>query len=160
MGAFRGTAATRPVRLFDRNGYDHGRLQSQRQLHAGLWHSNEPDSPTRPWQYDRFFSGGYPNPFYSDGYGLAFDVTWTGASDGDYLVATVDSPDQGVGGIQEVILVMDGRSAPDGTYPVAFNADISGTAEDVGFAFYLVPASGSKVEITVANFRRVIVSGV
>jgi len=65
-----------------------------------------------------------------------------------------------VAGIQEVILVMDGRSQLEGTYPVAFNADISGTLEDVDFALYLVPAVGSGVEVTVANFRRVLISGV
>lgn len=106
------------------------------------------------------FRGGYSNPPFSDGYGLGFDVTWTGATAGDYLVVTVDSPEEGEFGVQEVILVMDGRSQPDGTYPVAFNATISSFIEDIGFAIYLVPASGSGVEVTTANFRRVLISGV
>lgn len=106
------------------------------------------------------FRGGYFNPVTSTGYGLAFDVTWTGATVGDYLVVTVDSPEEGELGVQEVILVMDGRSQPDGTYPVAFNADISSVIEDVGFAIFLVPASGSGVEVTTADFRRVLISGV
>ncbi len=105
------------------------------------------------------FRGGYDNSIFSDGYGLAFDVTWSGAMAGDYLVATVDAPEEGQVDVQEVILILDGRSKPNGTYPVAFNADISSEFFDVDFAIYLIPASGSQVEVTVANFRRVLVSG-
>lgn len=106
------------------------------------------------------FRGGYSNSLFSDGFGLAFDVTLTGAMAGDYLVATVDSPEEGIAGFQEVIMVIDGRSNPAGTYPVAFNADISSEFDDVSFAIYFVPASGSNAEVTIANFRRVLVSGV
>ena len=69
-----------------------------------------------------------------------------------------------------VVPRLDGRSRPEGTYPVAFNADSSsGIFEDVQFAFYLVPGTDSScvktdtkscVEVTVANFRRVLIDGV
>jgi hypothetical protein len=105
-----------------------------------------------PQQAYSEFIGGYANSPFSDAYGLAFDVFWSAPQDGDYLVVTAQSPDLRE---QEVLLVMDGRSAPRGG-PAAINADVSGP--DLWFYVFYFPAVGNtKGTVTLSNFRSVVV---
>lgn len=105
------------------------------------------------WPAYSIFSGTYPNLFYEDGYGIAFDVYWTAPQPGDYLVVTAESPEEHE---QEVLLVMDGVSAPRGPNPVAINIDVSGT---VPFQIYYLAAAGNQSgQVIVSNFRLVCVS--
>jgi hypothetical protein len=102
------------------------------------------------------FQGGYRNSLLADGYGLAFDCTWTGAQAGDYLVVTAQSPDTRE---QEVVLVLDGRSAPQGQFPVAFNANVSSLLEALTLVIYYVPAANNSIgRVLVSNFRSVMVT--
>ncbi len=105
------------------------------------------------WPAYSIFSGTYPNSLEGDGYGIAFDVYWTAPQPGDYLVVTAESPEEHE---QEVLLVMDGVSAPQGMNPVAINIDVSGT---VPFRIYYLAAAGNvKGQVVVSNFRLVCVS--
>jgi hypothetical protein len=68
------------------------------------------------------YEGSYDNSPVGDGYGIAFDLLWTAPSTGDYLVVTMESPEEGV---QETLLVIDGQSHPQGKTSVAINCDAS-----------------------------------
>ena len=70
--------------------------------------------------------------------------------DGDYLVVTAPSPEEGA---QEVLFVMDGKTAPPGTVPVSLNADRSG--DDRFHVYYFPAASNTQGTVTLANFRTV-----
>jgi hypothetical protein len=99
------------------------------------------------------FVGGYENRVTSYGYGLAFDLVWTGATDGDYLVFTAESG----GRRQEVVLVLDGRTGFAGTYPLTLAADVSSIPfSDLWFYIFYFPTHGNTSgQVTVRNFRRV-----
>ncbi len=100
------------------------------------------------------FNGGYRTT--DSQYGVAFDVTWNEPQDGDYLVVTVESPDKGEADIQETILVMDGKSKPQGTHPVSFNANIGSFIRRVQFYVYFLPnAKNTTGSVTLNNFRGV-----
>lgn len=104
------------------------------------------------------FHGSYDNPVDSDFYGLGFDLTWTGAAEGDYFVVTVSDSNVTTG--QETVLVIDGRSlagAPTpglDRVPVSFNSAVAnGVFRDVQFFVYYLPASGNTSgRITLENF--------
>ncbi|MFO0874197.1 MAG: thioesterase domain-containing protein [Phycisphaerales bacterium] len=109
-----------------------------------------------------WFEGGYYNPAYSNGYGVAFQFDWTNPADGDYVVVTVESPERGELGEQEVILVLDGRSLHGDLvdFPISWCADISGTFDTVKFVVYYVPASGNtQGHVTLREFRTIVVAG-
>ena len=112
-------------------------------------------APPSPQTYS-MFKGGYKNSVLSDGYGLAFDVAWTGAADGDYLVFTAES---GVERRQEVTLVLDGKSRPFKTYTLTLAANVSSAFSDLAFYIFYFPAAGNQTgKVTVGNFRRVVVT--
>jgi uncharacterized glyoxalase superfamily protein PhnB len=105
------------------------------------------------WPAYSIFSGTYPNPIDGDGYGIAFGVYWSAPQPGDYLVVTAESPEEHA---QEVLLVMDGVSAPRGPISVAINIDVSGT---VPFHIYYLAAAGNENgEVVVSHFRQVCVT--
>jgi hypothetical protein len=105
------------------------------------------------WPGYSIFTGSYWNPIDGDGYGVAFDVLWTAPMPGDYLVVSSESPEENA---QEVLLVMDGVSAPRGLIPVAFNADVSSLFYPVWFyIYYLAGPGNSQGKVTVSNFRLV-----
>ncbi len=113
-------------------------------------------APASPQTYS-MFKGGYKNSVLSDGYGLAFDVAWTGATDGDYLVFTAESGEERR---QEVVLVLDGKSGPFKTYTLTLAANASSAFSGTS-AFYIFyfPAAGNQAgQVTVGNFRRVVVT--
>lgn len=107
-----------------------------------------------------WFEGGYYNPVDSDSYAVAFQMDWENAVDGDYVVVTVDSPEKGEFGEQEVILVLDGKSI-NGTLtdtPLSFCADISGTFFQVKFNVYYIPAADNTAgQVTLREFRLIVV---
>ena len=108
-----------------------------------------PSSTSAPWAV---FQGGYRNNPLSDGYGLAFDVVWLSPQPGDYLVVTAESPDERR---REVLLVMDGRSAFRGLFPVAFNADVSSLLEQLQLFIYYTATSNNSGGVQVSNFRSI-----
>ncbi|MEP7012697.1 MAG: hypothetical protein ABJC13_20430 [Acidobacteriota bacterium] len=111
--------------------------------------------PTAPQSFS-MFQGGYGNGAFSDGFGLAFDVAWTGAQDGDYLVFTAESGEERV---QEVVLVLDGKTGFRGTYPLTLAADASSSVLDLAFYIFYFPARGNTSgQVRLSNFRRVVVS--
>lgn len=88
--------------------------------------------------------------YSSTQYGVAFQVEWTAPTAGDYLVVTADS-DEG----EEVVLVMDGKSAIAGKNPVSINVDV----DTLDFAVYYVPAQGNSAgKVALSGFRRVEIS--
>ncbi len=103
------------------------------------------------------FEGGYKNSIESSGYGVAFDVEWSAPQDGDYLVVTAQSSENRV---QEVLLVMDGKSAPAGKLPAAIGSDLSNVPFfDLDFYVFYFPAAGnSRGTVRLSNFRTVTVS--
>ncbi len=113
-------------------------------------------APVSPQTYS-MFQGGYMNGAKSGGYGLAFDLTWDGATDGDYLVITGESGEER---IQEVTVVLDGKSHPFRTYSLTLAADASNVPYfDLWFFIFYFPAAGNQAgQVTVGNFRRVVVS--
>lgn len=108
-----------------------------------------------------WFEGGYYNSAFGDGYGVAFQIDWKNPQDGDYVVVTVESPERGQFGEQEVILVLDGRSL-DGDlmdFPMSWCADISGSFDTVKFFVYYVPAAGNtQGQVTLREFRTIVVT--
>ena len=112
-------------------------------------------APQSPLTYS-MFKGGYKNSEDSHGFGLAFDVTWAGAADGDYLVFTAESGEER---IQEVTVVLDGKSRPFKTYALTLAADASNVPFfDLWFYIFYFPAAGNQTgQVTVGNFRRVVV---
>ncbi|HXU32797.1 MAG TPA: hypothetical protein VN851_19680 [Thermoanaerobaculia bacterium] len=112
-------------------------------------------APKNPQIYS-MFQGGYMNDIESHGYGLAFDVTWDGAQDGDYLVITGESGEER---IQEVVVVLDGKTRFRGTYPLTLAADASNVPFfDLWFFIFYFPAPGNQAgQVTVGNFRRMVV---
>lgn len=83
-------------------------------------------------------------------FGIAFDVEWTAPAAGDYLVITGSEP---VVGTQEVLLVMDGRSAIAGRNPVSINAEVGSWLD---FDVYYLPARNNHAgKVTLSDFRRV-----
>lgn len=103
------------------------------------------------------FEGGYLNCADSSGFGLAFDVEWSAPQDGDYLVVTAQSSENRA---QEVLLVMDGKSAPGGKLPAAIGSDLSSILGfDLDFFVFYFPAAGNTAgTVTLSNFRTVTVS--
>jgi hypothetical protein len=105
-----------------------------------------------PWPAYSIFSGYYWNPADGDGYGVAFDVLWTAPQPGDYLVVTSEAQDFA----EEVLVVMDGVSAPWGVNLVSFNADVSSVFFGVQFYIYYLAAAGNlSGKVIVSNFRLV-----
>ena len=102
------------------------------------------------------FKGGYLNGGDSHGFGLAFDVAWAGATDGDYLVITAE---HGGERIQEVTVVLDGKSRPFKTYSLTLAADATNIPFfDLWFYIFYFPAAGNQSgQVTVGNFRRMVV---
>lgn len=99
---------------------------------------------------DSSFSGATDYYTWSQ-YGIAFDVEWTAPAAGDYLVVTGSVP--GTPSSQEVLLVMDGRSAVAGRNPVAINAEVGLWLD---FNVYYLPAKGNRAgKVTLSDFRRV-----
>jgi Thioesterase domain len=94
------------------------------------------------------FQGSYYNSDFGDGYGIAVDILWIAPQTGDYLVVTMESPDLGV---QEVLLVLDGQSAPVGQTSVAINSDVS-SVFDLDLYIYFLAANSY---VTLSNFRLV-----
>jgi hypothetical protein len=85
-------------------------------------------------------------------YGIAFQVEWTAPAAGDYLVFTGDTE---LG--EEVLLVMDGRSAIPGVNPVSINADVEFFLD---FEIYYLPAATNRTgKVRISDFRRVEVRG-
>ena len=104
------------------------------------------------WPAYSIFSGIYLNPEGGDGYGVAFDVFWTAPQAGDYLVVTSEAED----GFEEVLLVMDGVSAPRGVNAVAFNDYATSVVFGIRlYIFYLAAARNSNGKVLVSNFRLV-----
>lgn len=108
------------------------------------------------WPTYSIFKGGYDNALDSDGYGIAFDLSWTAPQAGDYLVVTVEAPD---GGGQEVIAVLDGQSAFSGATSVAVNSDASSVFSALSLYVYFLAAEGNTTgSVAISNFRTVTVA--
>ncbi|MEM7480148.1 MAG: hypothetical protein AAF481_03145 [Acidobacteriota bacterium] len=87
--------------------------------------------------------------FNSSQFGVAFSVEWSAPVDGDYLVFTGSD----VLGSQEVLFVMDGKSAITGTHPVAINAYVFDSLE---FYVYFLPAQGNRTgRVTIRSMAAV-----
>jgi hypothetical protein len=106
-----------------------------------------------PGQYPAFsyFEGSYDNSDFGDGYGLAFDLQWIAPQPGDYLVVTAESP---VLGDQEVILVIDGASAPLGATTIATSSKAGGDGLSF-YVYFLAAANNTTGRIALSNFRLV-----
>ncbi|WP_157235618.1 thioesterase domain-containing protein [Methylosinus sp. LW4] len=106
-----------------------------------------------PSRYPAFsyFQGSYDNSDFGDGYGLAFDLQWIAPQPGDYLVVTAESP---VLGDQEVILVIDGASAPLGVTPVATSSKAGGDGLNF-YVYFLAAANNTTGRVALSNFRLV-----
>jgi len=101
------------------------------------------------------FGGSYDNSPDGDGYGIAFDLLWTAPGIGDYLVVTMESPEERV---QETLLVIDGQSRPQGKTSVAINCDASSLLWSLDLYIYFLAASGHNLsQVTLSNFRLVVV---
>lgn len=98
------------------------------------------------------FQGSYYNAWDGDGYGVAIDVHWIAPQPGDYLVVTMASPDLG---LQEVVLVMDGQSAPIGRTSVAINSDASSFLNLDLYIYFLAARQISTDLVILSNFRLV-----
>ena len=99
-----------------------------------------------------YFRGGYRTS--EDQYGLAFDVEWSNSAPGGYVVFTAEAPETRE---QEVLLVLDGKSMPDGKHLMSFNSDVSSLVYPAEFRIFYVPAAkNSAGVVTVSNFRKVI----
>jgi hypothetical protein len=97
------------------------------------------------------YVGSYDNTLLSDNYGIAIDILWTSPRVGEYLVVTMESPDLH---LQEVLLVIDGQSAPVGKTSVAINSnarDWIGSI-DIYVFFYAVPGNTTG-QVVMSNFR-------
>jgi hypothetical protein len=99
------------------------------------------------------FQGSYQNSLTGDGYGIAIDILWTAPQAGDYLVVTMESPDERV---QEVLLVIDGQSYPAGITSVAINSDVRDLIGPVDIYIYFLAAPDNSIgQVTFSNFRLV-----
>lgn len=97
------------------------------------------------------YEGSYDNSWLTDHYGIAIDILWTAPQIGDYLVVTMESPDLH---LQEVLLVIDGQSAPVGKTSVAINSNARDWIGpiDIYIFFYAVPGN-SFGQVVMSNFR-------
>lgn len=96
------------------------------------------------------FHGHYANSPDSDNYGISFDLLWNAPQVGDYFVVTIESPEEG---IEEVLLVMDGQSAPVGKTSVAVNSDVSSYIFWLPIHMYFFAASPNSLShLFVSNF--------
>ncbi|MEM7051996.1 MAG: hypothetical protein AAF604_20175 [Acidobacteriota bacterium] len=77
--------------------------------------------------------------FGSSQFGIGFDLEWTNPQDGDYLVITGSTDPVGT---QEVLFVMDGKSAITGRNPVAINAFVVDSLE---FFVYFLPTPNNRI---------------
>jgi hypothetical protein len=85
-------------------------------------------------------------------YGIAFQVEWTAPAAGDYLVVTGDT-DEG----EEVLLVMDGRSAIADRNPVSIAVPV---LDYLPFDVYYLPAKTNTAgKVTLTDFQRVEIHG-
>jgi hypothetical protein len=101
------------------------------------------------------YGGSYDNSPHGDGYGIAFDLLWTAPLIGDYLVVTMESPEEGA---QETLLVIDGQSHPQGKTSVAINCDASSWLRSLDINIYfLAPAGHNLSQVNLSNFRLVVV---
>jgi len=101
------------------------------------------------------FQGSYTNSPLGDGYGLAFDLLWTAPQIGDYLVVTMESPEERV---QETLLVIDGQSSPAGKTSIAINCDASSGLSSLHIYIYFFAELGHNLsQVNLSNFRLVIV---
>ncbi len=98
------------------------------------------------------FQGSYYNSKFGDGYGLAIDIQWISPQTGDYLVVTTESPELGK---QEVLLVMDGQSAPVGRTSVAINSDVSSLFSLDLYIYFVSPLELAADQVVISNFRLV-----
>lgn len=96
------------------------------------------------------FRGSYYNPKLGGGYGIALDIQWIAAQQGNYLVVTLESPELGE---QEVLLVMDGQSAPVGTTSVAINSEVSSVFSLDIYIYFLAVQPVLREQVVVSNFR-------
>jgi hypothetical protein len=101
-----------------------------------------------PWSTYSIFHGHYANSPDSDNYGLSFDLLWNAPQVGDYFVVTVESPDERV---EEVLLVMDGQSAPAGKTSVAISVDASSYVSWLPIHIYFFTAT-SISHLFISNF--------
>ena len=98
------------------------------------------------------FRGSYYNAWDGDGYGVAIDIQWISPQAGDYLVVTMESPDLG---LQEVVLVMDGQSAPIGRTSVAINSDASSVFHLDLYIYFLAAQQLATDQVILSSFRLV-----
>jgi len=100
------------------------------------------------------FCGSYYNSAEGYGYGVAVDILWTLPQPGDYLVVTMESPDERV---QEVLLVLDGQSSPAGQTSVAINSSVTNFPYlPVDLYIYYFTAQGDTTSrVVLSNFRLV-----
>lgn len=105
-----------------------------------------PPGPGAAW-----FKGSFDNDKSPDRYGIGFDLDWQTPADGDYLVVTVQSPDERK---QEVVLVVDGKSLVNGLrrFPMTIAADISHATFEV---FYLPASTTPQGGAVLRNFRSI-----
>jgi hypothetical protein len=96
------------------------------------------------------FQGSYYNSKLGDGYGVAMDIQWIAPQTGDYLVVTMESPELG---LQEVLLVLDGQSAPVGTTSVAINSDVSSLFNLDLYIFFVSSYEFTSDLVVISNFR-------
>jgi hypothetical protein len=107
-----------------------------------------------PWPAYSIFQGSYNNSPESDNYGIAFDLQWTKPLTGDYFVITMESPEEGE---QEVLLVLDGQSFPDGKTSIAINCDKSSYVFSLSIYIYFLAAKDNHVgQVDLSNFRFVV----
>ncbi|HYH47830.1 MAG TPA: hypothetical protein VEG34_19265, partial [Thermoanaerobaculia bacterium] len=98
------------------------------------------------------FQGTYYNSKFGDGYGMAIDIQWISPQVGDYLVVTTESPELGQ---QEVLLVMDGQSAPVGKTSVAINSDVSSFFSLDLYIYFVSPQELAADQVLISNFRMI-----
>jgi len=105
-----------------------------------------------PYPTYSIFEGSYHNSFFSNHYGIAFDLVWTAPQVGDYLVVTMEPV---VGGEDLVLLVIDGQSNPGGRTSVAINSYAASLgALSLRIYFLAAPATNALVKVlAISNFR-------